>query len=546
MSDLDQQIFELWCELHPTTAYNAGIEKFVSKVFMPTDEAIEKAQSDIDVLLSSGPDDSQTATLTWLRRELLFEEPYMFPDSILWVLYGYMVREGVVVEHLSDLMDQQREALVHVKKRMIAKDWPVEVKVLINNNTKGAIGIIQAMIEDEPGLRPSGEKLVEDLKEYLSHFKHPGVDKGHFDEVFSILENDGGDIGRSEIYPLICKEMYGYTETVDEIEAKGQEWLAQDLPKYQAVVKKLAGAYGCDETVEAVTASMNERRSVPVAEAVGFVQSFRSVFEKVVVKHLCGITPNYDTRVVETPDYLVNLIPTAAMSSFDYFSDKPFNVFFLTTSDKVSPAVSIPSLLQTLIHEEYGHCVNFSNSSTRYAADPSVPELIHSQLAMIITDGISFNREQEAQGLLRKLGSTPKDELEAKEKALIEMLEGLGDLELLMDEMEFIVLQWRVVRFLRAIGDSRINSGKQSIAEFANWGAERTGLSNKLVFNQIFIFQGMVGYAPCYSLGGQRIKARQEGMSPEEMLKFNTYISSMGFPTWRIFESRWDGFKDQE
>ncbi|PJB21495.1 MAG: hypothetical protein CO114_05000, partial [Euryarchaeota archaeon CG_4_9_14_3_um_filter_38_12] len=67
-----------------------------------------------------------------------------------------------------------------------------------------------------------------------------------------------------------------------------------------------------------------------------------------------------------------------------------------------------------------------------------------------------------------------------------------------------------------------------------------TGLSKKMVFNQIFIFQENPGYAPCYSIAGMSLKKLQDEArkNGKNILEFNTIASSMGFPPRTVFEER--------
>jgi hypothetical protein len=228
------------------------------------------------------------------------------------------------------------------------------------------------------------------------------------------------------------------------------------------------------------------------------------------------------------------------MSYFDNLTDKPFNIFFITTDDKRSPPINAADLFQMLIHEEYGHCVNFSNSATSFKAQPTLIEMLESTLHRGISDGISFHREWESLQLLNKLNNLNENELSQDQQQFINVIKELGELDQILLEIEFVVYQWRIIRFLRAIGDVRINMHKQSISEFVNWAHQETGLRKKTIFNQIFIFQGMVGYAPVYSIFGNSLRelqseAVERGIHPRD---FNTYASSLGFPPRPIFEER--------
>ena len=111
-------------------------------------------------------------------------------------------------------------------------------------------------------------------------------------------------------------------------------------------------------------------------------------------------------------------------------------------------------------------------------------------------------------------------------------------------ENEFVIWQWRITRFLRAIFDARINMGKQSVVDFVEWAHKETGLSKKMIYSQTFFFLSMVGYAPCYSMAGDMIKRLHDLATKNKIsiIDFNTYASSLGFPIRKIFEERLKAF----
>src|SRR2546425_6362216 len=92
---------------------------------------------------------------------------------------------------------------------------------------------------------------------------------------------------------------------------------------------------------------------------------------------------------------------------------------------------------------------------------------------------------------------------------------------------------WRIVRFLRVIGDARINSGKQDLASFIEWGNKTTGLSKSMVYHQLFpAHQGIgPGYATTYAIIGESMRQIQNKAlrSGKKLRDFNSYACSMGF-----------------
>jgi hypothetical protein len=165
-------------------------------------------------------------------------------------------------------------------------------------------------------------------------------------------------------------------------------------------------------------------------------------------------------------------------------------------------------------------------------------EIIGSSLDTPITEGISFFRELESirtfDRVLHRGAHNPV------ERAMIKEIEKHVPFEEFVEGIFFVVMQWRMVRFLRAVSDVRLNLGKQTFPEFIEWGHKKTGLSKKLIFDQTFHFQENPGYAPCYSVFGQRLrelqkKAMQKGVSQKD---FNTFVASTGFPARSIFEKQ--------
>jgi hypothetical protein len=168
--------------------------------------------------------------------------------------------------------------------------------------------------------------------------------------------------------------------------------------------------------------------------------------------------------------------------------------------------------------------------------------VLSSAFSTHISDGISFHRELEFAQLLRKLAN--KKKLSQDEAELLRILKQKDDTETMLLENEFIVQKWRIMRFLRAIFDVRINMEKQSVADFVEWAHRETGLSEKMIYNETWGFLETVGYAPCYSIAGDVIRKLQEQALKKgiSQVAFNTFVSSLGFPPRQIFERKVKSF----
>ena len=464
----------------------------------------------------------------------------MVPTNAAYAFFVHLVKEGIVPEHIRSLAKQVNDALDAYADLLASEKWCTEIRIITCQAADQLTGILDTILAEtkDEDLKRTLTRLKEKASNYRKLYEVEGIKTGDFEEVYPILQKTRGKVKRNSMYPKLLADALSYPETPEKIEAKAKSWLKKELPELKKVTHKIAKIYGVKPTVEAIEEELNKRKGVPKQQAIQFVKQVRTVAQKVFEMNIVKITPKYETRVIETPSYLLTLAPTALLGPFGSLTSKPFNIFFVTTDPRFSPSSSIPDLIQLLLHEEYGHAVNFSNTATKFAAKPAFVERLLSLFSNHISDGISFHREFEFVQMLKKLAG--KKKAKPEESALFKILSGESDSETMLLENEFRMLEWRILRFLRAIFDVRINMEKQSVADFVEWAHKETGLSKKMIYNQTWIFLTTVGYAPCYSIAGDRIRALQQralkrGIS---LVDFNTYVSSLGFPAREIFEKR--------
>ncbi len=534
---IDSEIFRLWKWLSPVSAFASGLKGYAGKVWLPTPENKRKALESIDRLLKKAKKDAVAVKfLKSMRRGIVFEEPHDVPGGIMNSLYEHVLIEGFKPAHLSRLATEGVKS-IFFEKHLLKKDWPAELKIMTVLECDGCLGVI-ATIKKSVSARVQKklDALAGAVKAWRKHFVIGTIKKGDFIEVFPLLKKHGSGFGREKAYPGILRDFYDYKEKPADIERLALGWLKEELPRFRGITAKLAAKNDCKPTVEVVEGVIKGKFPIERKKFIKIIAESRKLLQRIAEKHWVRITPKYDVRLIETPSYLVPFLPTAAMNTFKSLTKKPFCVFFATTDPRGSPSNSLPEMFQTIIHEEYGHCVNFLNSYKGYKGRLRLVERLGSSLDTPITEGLSFHREIEALGTFRHLEHS--DTLRKDEYQLVSFIEKHSDLEAFNDCLEYVVRKWRVFRFLRAISDSRVNSGKQRYASFVEWAAKLTGLPKKLIYDQTFFFQEHAGYAPCYSIFGQRLaglqkKALKKGVS---RLDFNTFVASRGFPARTLFE----------
>lgn len=540
ITPVEKQFYEWYKEIAPSSAYNQGASECAGRFFIPSKQNLDAAEKKLKGIMRRAQNKEQKRLFKSYLAGLRFNEPYMIPSGATGAFFTHLVKEGIVIDHLIPLARQVGEALDAFTQLLSKEKWTIETKIVTCQLSDQLLGILETIISEskDETLKKSLTALKKKTANYRRLYKVKGVKQGDFNEVFPILQKTPSRVKHKTIYPKLLADLWGYSEKPEQIERKAKLWLKQELPNLRKATRKLAKIYNVKSDVETVDEALDKRRGIPKEQALKFVKETREIAQKIFENNIVKITPKYETRVIETPHYLVNMIPTAAMTTFDSFTDKPFNIFFVTTDQRFSPSSSVPDLISSLLHEEYGHAVNFSNSVTRFAAKPTFSDLMASTFATIISDGISFHREYEFVELLKKLAK--KKTLSRDEKAFLNVLKGENDTATMLFESEFIMQKWRIMRFLRAIFDVRINMEKQSVADFVEWAHKETGLSKKMIYNQTWIFLSSVGYAPCYSIEGDKIKKLQQQAIEKGMsqIDFNTYVASLGFPAPEIFEQK--------
>lgn len=539
---LEAEIYDLWKDERASEAFIGGLNEYAGRLFIPTPKNAKSTLNRMTELKKRSKNPSEKAFLASLQRQLELGEPQFFPEDILGAFFGILIKEGVNKQHLRQLADESVKEL-NAAMEYADKKWAPGVRFLAQIRVYGLLEILNTAEKEakDPALTKKIAALKKLALKYAKQFNYPGFKyDATFDETFALLKKHGSELGRERIYAESLRDLYDYEESPAEVEKAGLKMLEEETPAFTRIVKLLSKQYKCQPQAEALAKTLHEKKGLKRNQIIPFLNEIRKHTLKLCNKHLVGINPEYETRVIETPPYLTGIFPSGGAFFFDFLTKKPFQIFVATTDPKRSPDTVPAALLNLIIHEEYGHCVHGSNSSHHYAAKPSLTESLTSPLGNAISEGISFQRELEFIDLLEEMAKMKKPGKE--EKQFIDFCKKYGGFESMRNEYEFQTRMWRVVRFLRVIGDARINSGKQNIVEFVEWAHKKTGLSKALVYFQVFpAHQGNgPGYASTYAIVGERIRAIQAKAKNNKvnLRDFNSYACSMGYPPKRVFEKR--------
>lgn len=537
--DLDAQILGLVKEINPSGAYLMGFNEYAGKLFIASKENVDSALAKVRALRARAQTDLQRKVLDSMEIGLLFDEPQPVLDDVVGTIFALLVKEGVNDEHMLSLFENATRDVEACKARYQGREIPVPVKALALYRLDGVLEILDTVKGQTKSqqVMHAADALKAKVSDYVRLFELEGWGKGEFPNVERIFKQKGFDLGRQGFYLRALSKGYDYTESPEQLEKKALSWIDEELPRFKRAAEKLAKKFGCEPEPEVVEKKINEKDNIDPKKLVGITLGIRRVVQKLVDEDLSGINPRYKTTVIETPPYLTGTIPTGAAQFFDTFTRRPFQYFFQTTDPKRDPDRSVAALLSLLVHEEYGHCVHHSNSSTQFVGKLTSTQIMPGlSTGAPITEGLSFNREMEFLELSK--GLETKKRLTKAELAYIRLLDKHGGLKEFNLELEFMTMRMRIIRFLRVVGDVRINTGRQSLIEFVDWAHERTGVPRSSVYFQLFpAHEGIFpGYATTYAVCGQAIRGIEKKIrDPKRKVKFSTYLCSVGFPPMSIY-----------
>src|SRR5216117_405511 len=540
-NETERAVFELWKEFRPDEAFVLGLDECAGRLFVPTQRRVEGLLAKIARIQKSAKSPIERKLLASFRASLELREPARLPQTLLESFFGYMIKEGVQAGHVSALAMDGRKALDASRKRTRGPTAP-GMRALVQlacNGLNDILKVVESELRDK-GARAAIQSLIAANGRYAKGFDLPGfAPEGTFDETYALFKRTGCGLGRSRSYARALRDFWDYTQTPGQVEAAGLRMIRRELPRFKALVERMSNELRCEATAEAVTKAMKEKRGLRPDQILPFLQEVREPAQRVADRHLVAINPGYATEVIETPPYLANSTPSGAAFALDTLTDHSREIFLATTDERSASRPCPGELLNLLVHEEYGHCVHGSNSANKFAASPDLLSLIGSTF-VCVSEGIAIQRELEFLPVLQEIAAGKLSG--SDEDTFATSLERWGGIGRVAREYEFLAALWRIVRFLRVVGDARINSGKQDLVHFIEWAHRTTGLERATVYYQLFPAHQIIGpgYASTYAIIGERIRElQQDALKRGKNLRdFNAYASSIGWPPKSVFEAQ--------
>lgn len=545
-------IVDCWSDLNPTVGYTGGHLSKLTSVFIQSAAnmqgmraRIEKLRQQLDKIADADLRTTAAAVLTSLRTQIDLSRPsgagpsgtgmggvWAAADGIFYIVLKE--KDGSKAEWVLEYLDAVLEAVEFETARWAGQNFTIEVCRECLNTVSYMQGTLESLLkarDHDAAATKKATAIKEALKHYQALFDVEGLDSPDFGVYWKIFQQWNAVTGPTTAkgYPECLKNYYQLTKSAEEIDTIAQGWLEIDLPVTAHIADRINQRLFRDRHL----ASLGD-----IWQAVSktyAVELTREYLKEIVTacndfgqEHIIGFTAEDRVFFDPTPDYLVNLVTGGEDFAVNYLNpQQAYSQLYLTKSKNTS----LLTMINILVHEA-SHGFNFVLSA-KHAPSPLLN--LNTALEVPQTEGQAYYREYQywaaAQNLL---GRT---DLDPKQTAYLELYGNTPEKQadgVLCAQLETYI--WRVIRYIRALCDVRVNGGKQTYTDFIAWAARFTGLSEEMLHGECFTFLAAPGYAPCYALGGAVYASAQKSalLAGVPEIDFNTQTSEMGFYAWPI------------
>jgi hypothetical protein len=542
-SSVIEQVIQLWAAINPVAGYTSGHSRQLSSLVFQTDtetraliERIGELSARLDEI--ADPDLRATARAVLLSQatQLELARPsgagpsgtgaggvYAAADGVFYIVLKGDYGAPWVASYLSLVLKMVDFETV----RWRDSAHTVEVKKECLATVSYMQGVLDALEQANPGLKPPLDMVRISLQEYQAIFFDPALVSADFDVMWAALQRGDEAQGatRAQGYPGTLQTYYTLGLTAEQVEQSAQDWLLLDLPVTVDLALRIGASLGLPAraSLQTVWDAVSKRYAADFS--VERMQQVLAACNDYGQDNIIGFTAKDIVKFSPTPSYLVNLVTGGEDFAVDYLTSQPFSQLYLTASKNTS----LLTMINILVHEA-SHGFNFVMSA-RCAASPLLN--VNTSLEVPMTEGQAFYREYQyyaaAAALLDKSNLTPHEQAYL---GLYGTTKEEQRAAVLAAELETYI--WRLIRYVRALCDVRVNGGKQTYTDFIAWAASETGLSPQTLHGECFTFLASPGYAPCYAVGGATYgslstKGYRHGVSE---LAFNTQASALGFRGW--------------
>ncbi len=289
------------------------------------------------------------------------------------ILRLYTMDFAPLKERLLNIMSRIQKApkFLGESKTRITKPVKLWVEIQIQSSKRFPVFLDEIYetakdVLDESELETLG-KAIQEMKEALSDYE-----KWMEEELLPRSEEEYR-LGKEKLDKLIGLKRLGLS--TGEIRALGLDY----LDRFKKVLEELAEVIKPGATVEEVREQVKSNHPESFDQVMEEYRNSITESKKFIEENkMVTIPPGEELKVIETPQYLRNIIPFAAYLSPMKFDKKKIGIYLVTPVEEKSELMkkhSYAGIMNTSVHEGYpGHHLQL----TMCDLNPSiVPTLIH-------------------------------------------------------------------------------------------------------------------------------------------------------------------------
>lgn len=544
-ASLIDDIVQLWSDINPVASYTSGYTSSLQQLVFQTDAKtaefmlrIADLTARLDEIVDPDLRTTAQAVLVNQRTQLELARPsgagpsgtgaggvYAAADGVFYVtLKGDFAQEWV-----STYLNTATELIMFETRRWASGDYTVEVRKECLNTVTYMQGSLSALTSANPALSSAATQVLSALSKYQAIFYSEALASNDFAVFWPALkagdQAQGPQVAKG--YPATLQNYYTLEMNADQVEQAANDWMLIDMPVTLDLAQRIGASLGLPATADLQTVwdAMSQKYAIDFTTEK--MQEVLTACNDYGQEKIIGFTAQDVVKFSPTPSYLVNLVTGGEDFAINYLTPQPYSQLYLTASKNTS----LLTMINILVHEA-SHGFNFVMSA-RLASSPLLN--LNTSLEVPMTEGQAYYREyQYYAGAAALLGQT---KMTPAEQAYLNLYGStpLAQAEAVLGaQLETYI--WRVIRYVRALCDVRVNGGKQTYTDFIAWAAQATGLSEQTLQGECFTFLASPGYAPCYAVGGATYgylstMGYSRGVTE---LSFNTQSSAMGFHSWPI------------
>ena len=529
------EVVKLWADLFPVKGYTSGFYTNIPKLFIQTPANlksayanIEKVRKDISGKLPS-PDLQHCADRLLIQFQSILENtpPTQGITDAGDGIFYLLIKEPARPQWIENYLKQVITLLDFENARWKPEKFSYEIKRGCLDVADYLQGCLDAL-NQKWKLNPQLYTLVKNcIKKYKTVFYEPGLDTSDVKTLLQLFAEHEPTPAPVKGYPNLLNDQYNLGMSAEQIEKMAMDLLNSEMPILSGLADEMAEKLGLPKGSSIETVWNAQSKYYAVKDEWPVAQKIVKVCNAFATQYVVRIDKTDHVTLVPTPDYLTAMVTGGEDRAVDYLTNHPTASLYYTPSKNTS----LLTMINIIVHE-LSHGFNFVKAA-QHAGSPLLN--FFTPILEVLTEGMAFFREyqywQAAQELLGKSDLNPiqKNYLElygqtaqAQEQAV------LG--------AKFETYIWRIIRYIRALCDVKVNGGKMSYTAFLDWASQTTQISKDYLHGECFTFLSQPGYAPCYTAGGKAYQYYQEmgikNKIPE--IQFNTTASNIGFLPWTL------------